>query len=118
MRIVDSYKGFFPSGRVCRPFNGYVSTLFLKYRHCPRKLTSDMSYLKTHSLVSRAYEDSIAPCVLYTRVRASSSHTDRRLHSLTHHHHQAAAFDNPISSQFSIIDATACEDKWMIFIPV
>jgi len=91
-------KGLFPAVGCAVHLTGLVSTHCLKYRHCTTKLTSDMSCRKTHSLVSQAYEDSIAPCVWHTRVQAGGSHTDRRRHSSTHH--QAATFDNPISSQF------------------
>jgi hypothetical protein len=91
-------KGLFPAVGCVVHLTGGVSTYGLKYRHCTTKLTSDMSYRKTRLLASRAYEDSIAPCVWHTRVQASGSHTDRRLHSSTHH--QAATFDNPIPSQF------------------
>ena len=90
-------KGLSPAVVCVVHLTGGVSTHGLKYPHCTTKLTSDMSYRKTHSLVSRAYEDSIATCVWHTRVQETGSHTDRRQHLSIHH--QAATFDNPISSQ-------------------
>ena len=99
MRIVNSDQVIFSRRRVCCPSDEGCQYTLSELSSLQDKLTFDKSYRKTQLLASLAYEGSIAPCVLHIRAQTTAAHIDRRLHSSSVHH-QAEAFDNPISSQF------------------
>jgi len=94
MRIVNPDQVAFSRGWVCCPSGGSVSAFCLKL-YGKTNFTSDKSYHKTHLRASRAYEDSIAPCVWHIHVQQCGSHIVRRPHSPMIR--QAATCDNPIS---------------------